>query len=122
MNLGDVFLLPTTASDHIWLVAYKDLTPSPCIVVFNFTTRRSGILDDSCIITQAEYTGLRHDSVIAYRAGRIIEGSKVSFAATSVRQYLSPLPASTLRKIQEGAIASKYTAGKIKVLIRQALS
>ena len=62
MKIADTFLLKTVVREpHIWVVAYyQDLTA----VTFNFTTRQASSVDLTCTIGPAEYSELRHESVM----------------------------------------------------------
>lgn len=119
MTLGDAFLLKAAISDHIWFVAYhqKDIA-----VTFNFTTLQFSTPDRTCVITPKEYQALHHESVIAYQHGKLWDSQQFDMLERDgVRRYLDPIPGSILTRIQHGAIQSKFTPNKIKVLF-QALS
>jgi hypothetical protein len=117
--LGSTFLLKTAISDHIWLVACQ---ASNAIVLFNFTTVYPETIDQTCVITPREYPILSHNSVIAYQHGKVLEGKEIDLLFKSgVRRFLDPVPSAVLARIQRGAIESKFTPNKIKILIRSIL-
>ena len=118
MNLGDAFLLKEAISDHIWVVSYQNSTPIETIIIFSFTTYREGLIDTNCIIKETECPVLNYDSVVSYRFGKVFEGEDIKFLETNgVRRYLPSIEEKIIKKIQHGAIKSKFTPGKIKKLI-----
>ena len=119
MTLKDTFLLKEAISSHIWVVSYHHTSPSETIILLNFTTPQDGITDATCVITRSECPMLNHDSAIAYQFGQVFEGGNLAvLRRAGVRRYLTPVSEAVLLKIQQGAIASKFTPEKIKVLLR----
>ena len=85
-------------------------------MIFNFTSYDIN-KDHSCKISPAEYPELKHDSVVAYRWGRLIEGEKIEqFERLFIRKYLTPISSVVLDKIIRGALISDFTAEKIRKL------
>lgn len=126
MRLGYAFYADwlSGSTPHIYFVACETDNPHPQIVLFNFTTHRPGMHDETCIITPSEFPPLKHDSVVAYRHGEIMEGLALDHLRCSglSRKLPEVIRPEIIRKIQEGAIASKFTNGKIKTLIKAILA
>jgi hypothetical protein len=98
---------------HIYFVACET---DNLIVLFNFTTHHPGRGDETCIVTPSEYGELKHDSVVPYRHGEILEGLALdhfrkSGLSRKLQQNITP---ELLHKIQVGAVDSRYTIKKIK--------
>jgi hypothetical protein len=119
VTLGDAFLLKAAISDHIWFVAYQQ---NDIAVTFNFTTLQSSTIDRACVVTPKEYQALRYESVIAYQHGKLWDSQKFDMLGRGgVRRYLDPIPGGILTRIQCGAVQSKFTPNKIKVLFQALL-
>jgi hypothetical protein len=114
VDIGQAFLQNTFTQDpHIWICAHHSDAGA---VIFNFTSYDLN-KDHSCVITPAEYSELKHDSLIAYRWGRLIEPEKIfDYEHLYIRKYLNPIPSPVLEKIVRGARLSEFTAEKIRVL------
>jgi len=122
VDLGDVFLLAEfIGQDHIHFIGYKDESR---LVVFNFTSDKPSVLDRCCLITRAEYPPLKGNSLVAYRFGQLLEDSSLirALETSGIRQRLDPLSADVIQKIQNGALASKFTPEKIKRVFRRVTS
>lgn len=116
MTPGDVFFL-TIADSHRFFVVYAELPPLAKVVVLNFTTHYPGKCDETCIVTPAEYSGINHDSVIAYRHGLVLEGDELRNFRARMGTSLPSIGTVTLDKIVLGALTSPFTARKIKRLL-----
>lgn len=116
MTFGDAFLLKAAIADHIWFVAYHQ---NDSAVTFNFTTLQDSTRDRTCVVTPRDYQALHHESVIAYQHGILWDSQQFDCLEThGVRQYLDPIPSDILARIQHGAVQSKFTQNKIKVLFQ----
>ena len=123
MKIADTFLLKAVVREpHIWVVAYyQDLTA----VTFNFTTRQASSVDLTCTIGPAEYSELRHESVMPFQHGKLWEGEGEESIRLledhGISRFMNSVSSSVLRKIQQGAVDSPFTSNKIKTLVRAIL-
>jgi hypothetical protein len=121
MQVGDAFIfnLAVSSDEHIYFVAHVEGNPTTRIVLFNFTSHYPGRCDESCIVRPHEYKRLSRDSVIAYRWGRIVEGSAIQgLVKTEIGKKLDPVPAAVIAKVKTGALKSQFTPLKIKKLFQ----
>ena len=106
---------------HLWVIV---ATPGTDLLAFNFTTRRPGRhCDTSCIVLVGEHSFVRHETVVEYRRG--IFGPQKAWedlVRLGAARSSDPVSATLLLKIQQGALASKFTAEKFKQLVREALA
>lgn len=116
MTPGDAFFL-TVADSHRFFVVYAEQPPLAKVVILNFTTHYPGKCDETCIVTLAEYSGISHDSVIAYRHGLVLEGDELRNFVARKGTSLPQISQATLEKIVQGALASSFTPRKIKRLL-----
>lgn len=121
MNPGDTFLdFDPTYGAHLWVVV---ATPGTQALTFNFTTLRPGPrCDTSCIIRAGEHPFVTRDTVVEYRRGFVAEQvhwEKV-VAAGGARSHVG-VSAAVLLRIQQGALASKFTEQAHQRIIRQLL-
>lgn len=111
MKLGAAFHLHTDT--HIWVVAHES---DAGIVIFNFSSWRSWN-DHSCVIKPAEYVELKHDSIIVYEGGELVEGDSIqSLEQHGIRDVVQSVSEQVLAKIALGAKRSEQIPGKLKKL------
>lgn len=121
LRLGDTFLNQNPGSpEHLWVVVAGP-TSAGEFVIFNFTSWRDGC-DESCVVQSGEHPYIAHKSVIAYARGQSLSNAAWALLqryGCTIKRRVSP---ELLRKIQEGALASEFTAGKFQSAVRAALS
>ncbi len=116
MGPGDAFYLYVINS-HRYFVLHSVTTPSEKILVFNFTTHRPGLCDESCLISPSEYEGIHCDSVIMYSRGLLLEGEELEKFKSIVGKSLPCIPSLILEKIKQGALTSNRTPKKLKTFL-----
>ncbi|MEE9277415.1 MAG: hypothetical protein V3V06_03300 [Dehalococcoidia bacterium] len=91
------------------------------VAIVNLTTRRERF-DNSCVIQSGEHPFIQHDSVVNYRAAELLSIVHLDIASQEgFVELRSPVSPELLLRIQEGAIASIYTSGKVQDAIRREL-
>lgn len=111
MTIGESFIASVARRDgHLWVVITEP-SPRNYIALVNLTTRRPPC-DDSCIVTVGEHPFVRHESVVAYRHARMIDSDLL---ASQVQHQ--PASLALVRRMQEGALVSDYTADKVKAVV-----
>ncbi len=121
MKLGDTFV-PISDEDvtHFWILI-TDPDASGLVVIVSVTTKRNHS-DDTCILQKDDHSFIRHESVIAYRLGKLVLGNNFDSAlAKQLLRVQPPVSATLLERIQKGALASIYTPRKVKVAVRRQL-
>lgn len=113
MAPGDAFYL-NVINSHRFFVLHSITTSPEKILVFNFTTHRPGLCDETCIISPSEYEGIHCDSVIMYSRGLLLEAEQLQKFKAIVGQSLPRIPALILEKIKKGALISTHTPKKLK--------
>lgn len=113
---GDVFYL-NIINSHRYFVLHSTTHPSEKILVFNFTTHRPGLCDETCIITPAEYNGVHRDSVVMYSHGLLLAGDELTNFRAIIGTALPNISGAILEKIKQGALTSNRTPKKIKVFL-----
>ncbi len=118
MNLGDTFLNVNPESPrHLWVVITRS-TVDGKIGIVNLTTRKPSS-DDSCIINPVEHSFIEHETIIEYRKGSMIEDRTLERARMNgYVQMRTPVSPILLKRIQEGALASRFTQKAIQAAVR----
>ena len=102
---------------HLWVVASAPNAEGE-IAIFNLTTERDDS-DKSCVVMPGEHPFVKQRSVVAYARGRLLGPAALQgmqrLGCYASKEITSPR---LLQKIQEGALRSPFTAGKLKVLIQ----
>jgi hypothetical protein len=91
------------------------------MAAFNFTTPHVGC-DRSCVVLPGEHPFVVHETVVAYRRGRVF--TPKAYAAMQSLGCSNPwcdLSPELLLRIQQGALISPATRGKLKKMIEDAL-
>jgi hypothetical protein len=121
LTIGDSFVNQNLGSpEHLWIVVAGP-TLADEFVIFNITSWREGC-DESCIVESGEHSFVQHRSVVAYARGQLLSREMWALLqryGCNMKARVSP---ELLRKVQEGALASDFTAGKLQSIVREALS
>jgi hypothetical protein len=121
LRVGDCFLNQNPGSpEHLWIVVAGP-TPAGELAIFNITSWREGC-DESCIVERGEHPFVQHKSVVAYARGQLLSDETWALLQRHGCTMKPPVSAELLRKIQDGALASDFTPGKLQTLVRQELS
>ena len=116
MVAGDAFYL-NVINSHRYFVLHSVTNPSEKILVFNFTSHRPGLCDETCIISPSEYGGIYCDSVIMYNRGFLIEEEQLEKFKSIVGKPLPCITSQILDKIKRGALTSLRTPKKVKTFL-----
>lgn len=119
MSPGDAFYL-NVINSHRFFVLHSETTSSEKILVFNFTTHRPGLCDETCIVSPSEYKGIHCDSAIMYNRGLLLEKEELTNFKAGVGKSLPCIPSAILKKIKQGALISNRTPKKIKLFLEAA--
>lgn len=107
--------------DHLWVVCSKPTTDSR-VAVLNLTSFRDGC-DGTCRISAGEHPFVVKETIVAYQHHAMM--TREAFDILVSRGWYHPWPdlsAGLLRRIQEGALSSKYLPEKEKVAIRAGMA
>lgn len=115
MRPGETFF-----DHHLWVIV---ATPGTNALAFNLTTRRPHrFCDTACIIQPGEHTFVHQETVVEYRKGAFGPQSAWERLVALGRCHpREPVSASLLRRIQDGALASKFCDDGHQRIIREAL-
>jgi hypothetical protein len=102
---------------HLWVVV-SEPDADRSVVMVNFTTHRPGA-DGSCVITPADHPFIAVQSVVAYVHARIVpvEAQQRMLADPTTCIPRERISKGCLKRIQEGALVSKMTPGKIRTIL-----
>jgi hypothetical protein len=118
---GDTFLdFHPTFRTHLWVIV---ATPGGDALAFNFTTRRAvPTCDTSCVIRPGEHPFVRNETVVEYRRG-LLGPQKAwdDLVRCGGAKAHDPVSAPLLLRIQEGALASRFTVQAFQRIIRDLL-
>lgn len=122
MNPGET-ILGFDFGNHLWMVLSTP-TADGQIALANLTTHgRLSTCGDSCVVVKpGEHPYVVRASCIYYRGALLnpvapLDGAK----ARGVLQQHEPCTPELLRRIQDGALASRFVAGAVKAAIRAGL-
>lgn len=118
MAPGDAFYL-NVINSHRFFVLHSATNPSEKILVFNFTTHRPGLCDETCIVSPSDYEGIYCDSVIMYSRGFLLEGEELEKFKSIVGKSLPYITSQILEKIKQGALTSHRTPKKFKTFLTE---
>jgi len=119
MKIGDTFLgaLPGETR-HLWVVI---TTPNDQneVVIVNLTSRPC---DETCRIQAGEHPFVKKPTVVRYQDARLCSISLLEIACKK-NLFLAHQPVSEdlLRRIQEGALKSEFTPGKVVREVRRVI-
>ena len=116
MKPGDTFYFNhASAHRHLWIVAGGP-TPAGDFAIFNVTTLKDGC-DHTCLLSVGDHPTITHESYVIYLRGRAVPASIMEKQAHVVA--LQPaLTAEVLKRVQDGALASRYTAPYLQEIVR----
>jgi len=121
VNLGDTFVnLNPGLLSHFWMVISRETGYGWVIV--NLTTYRLGC-DESCLLGPNDHPWIRHRSSIEYRRAVTLTVFRLGeMVRLGMVAWKEPLRPETLRKVQEGAVKSKFFKNRFKGFIRSAIT
>jgi hypothetical protein len=122
LDLGEAFFLNVDPGEvrHLWVVIARAADDA---AIVNFTTRTPSSPDESCIVAAGEHPFVVHDTVVNYAAGKLIGHAELEGARAHRLLEVHPdrVSPELLLRIQEAALASPYTARKVKAAVRRTL-
>ena len=90
--------------------------------MFNFTSWNSGC-DQTCIVKPGEHPFVKHDTVIAYGRGLLLERTaRNELQRLGFYQGHAALSDSLLKRIQQGALDSEFTPIHLQDIVRSCMS
>jgi hypothetical protein len=106
--------------NHLWIVASRPFAGS--VAVVNIVTHTDSCADPSCHIDVGEHGFVTRRSCVFYRKAYLnpFEPLKRAHDNGTLRLH-DPLDALLLRRVQDGALASKFTARDVKAAIEATL-
>jgi hypothetical protein len=116
VNLGDTYQV-----DHLWVVVSLP-DDDGAVALVNFTGWRSRLDDENCVIQPGEHPFVKKMTIVEYRRARVFSPAhQKAFIDSVLCKPHVPVSARLLDKIQQGALRSDLTSGKVKALITQSL-
>ena len=119
---GLTFDLPPERSDpHLYFVISVP-TLFAQVAIANFTTRRDPC-DTACIVRRGEHPFVQRETIVAYDRSRLVDVDEFQkrVDAGIYRLRTDSLSQELLLRIQNGALASAHTAGKVQDAVRWTL-
>lgn len=113
MTPGDA-LVGLDVDGHLWIVISAERNGQ--VAVVNITTHRDeSCIDDSCHIEGKEHPRVAHRSCVFYRKSFMTPVETLTQALErNIFQRREPVTAELLRRIQDGARLSRFTAKEVK--------
>jgi hypothetical protein len=103
---------------HRWVVLNDPQKCGGVVFFVNLTTLGDHCIDDACILDQADYSDLDHQTTVAYSKRHVGAASKVDAAiANRLFTILPDMPAQTIQKMIAGAKASDQVSDADKALL-----
>lgn len=118
MKLQEAFLLADVSGRHLWVVIYaKD----DQYVIVNLTSKKPGC-DESCIIQPGEHPFVKRETVANYQMLRQLNKWEATIMDSRGRgRSHQAISEQLLKRIQEGAVRSKFTKQGAKRIIKALL-
>jgi len=87
--------------------------------IANFTTKADRPREDqSCVLVPGDHPFITHDTIIRYADAYLTdEGALRGLLSQSLIEFLVPVSPQVLKRIQEGALVSRLTPGKIRAAV-----
>ena len=119
-TLGEAFInLNPTSESHLWVVSSAPTEEG--VVIFNFTKAKPGF-DSTCTIYPEEHPFVTEPTIVFYRKGRLLTpAAEETMRNMNCFVMKEPVTPALLRKIQLGALASRYTTLKYQRLVELSL-
>jgi len=107
---------------HLWVVLSAPDAEGN-VAVANLTTHGKPSCGDFCVVvTPAEHPFLRRDSCVYYRGASLNPVAPLDeYKTRGALNQSVPMPAEVVKRIQDGALASKFTQGVVKDAIRASM-
>lgn len=106
--------------NHLWVVLSLADARDDLLLV-NFTSHNKSSCGPHCIVVlETEYAAIDHASCVYYR-GMIFNARGPLMAARENGSLIQddPLPAEILRRVQRGALASRFLTPRMEAALRQ---
>lgn len=106
--------------NHLWIVLSRQVSGS--VAVVNLVTHTDACVDPSCHVEVGEHRFVTRRSCLFYRKAYLNPFAPLQKAhADGTLRLHDPLDAALLRRVQLGALASKFTARDVKAAIELTL-
>jgi len=103
---------------HIWIVITDTARTGGEFLLVNLTSLTEECVDDACILTQADFALLTHDTTVAYSRSQIGTNAKLDeLIKQGVFTVVTSVSGATLQKILDGAWNSRELSSDKKRLI-----
>jgi hypothetical protein len=120
LNVGDTFYFNhALAHRPLWIVAGGP-SPDGEFAIFNLTTVQPGC-DMTCVLGPGDHPSITRPTYVTYLRGRALPGSLEGSQAHQFA-WQQNLGAEALRRVQDGALASPHTSGKLQEIVRNTLN
>jgi hypothetical protein len=120
LTLGDTFyFINPGAHRHLWVVTGGPSAGGD-FAIFNLTSVRTGC-DTSCVLDVGDHPIITHPTYITYLRGRELPRS-LGQSHAHLFSWQPRVGPTVLTRIQHGALASKFTAEKLKKIVRETLA
>lgn len=114
---GETFL-GFDLGDHLWIVLANAENDEVALVSLT-THGRSRCSGDCVVLAPAEHPWIRHDSCVYYRGAGLFDARPLEMARShGALDLRGPLPGAVLRRIQLGALSSRFTSPLVKSVVR----
>jgi hypothetical protein len=110
-----------TLPSHLHIVISDPAKNPGEIAVVNVTTVRGDDYDASCVLEPGDHYTIRHKSYVGYRRGWVVNlnALKALFDAGQIHRAKPGLEPEVVKRVQTGAMASKWTPARIKGLLAE---
>lgn len=121
MTPGDT-LIGLDAGGHLWVVISSERNGQ--VAVVNITTHRDeSCIDSACHIEAGEHPQVSRRSCVFYRKAFMTSAEILTKALErNIFQRREPLSAALLRRVQEGARTSGFTAHEVKSAVASSIN
>lgn len=123
MKVGDTFFLVAPES-HLWIAITNPTGPDGVFLVVNMTTKKGAHGDDpSCILKKSDHPFISHDTEICYSRAldMRLKGPSGVIENQKLIKPNKPVSASVLKRIQKGALRSRFLKLKFKDMVKKEL-
>ena len=119
---GDTFRSDSPGA-HLFIVLTTPRGADNRFVIVNLTTKKDYRGEDhSCVLVAGEHPFVIHDTIVLYRTANITD--EAAFRGLSSQGSIlhsEVMSRDLLRKIQDGALVSRFTPNKVKTAVSEEL-
>lgn len=111
--------LRPSGDGHLWAVISLP-TVQNRVAVVNFTSRRDPC-DTSCVVGVGDHSFFRWETIVEYSRGYLLDCDILEDLCRKRYQANVPLNANLLRRVQDGALTSRFSSGVLQRAVRDTL-